>query len=336
MRIAILSAMSLVIASQALCQTAPTPPPDLPKDPHQILSMAATYQLYDPSGNPTEQGTFEYWWASPKVYRSTWTRPSATYSDWHTADGNHSILATGESLKYFEKHMSHSMFTPIPYPFLKDSASMQLDYRERSSNGTKFRCVSMTRVNQGEASVTLPSLAPLYCFDPRLPVLRATIDDSVILTQFNNIAKTQGKFLAREILAFVEQHKMFTTQVEMVGSMDASDSALIPDPRATLVRTEEADQTTLGSVAAGPPVRTQQPAYPVLAKRTLQDGKVILGGTIGVDGKIRDLIIIYGSSKSFADAALEAVAHWEYKPYLVNGEAIEVETTINVLFRLGR
>ncbi|MGC1462849.1 MAG: energy transducer TonB [Terracidiphilus sp.] len=298
--------------------------------------LKATYQLYDQSGNPTEQGTCEYWWASPKVYRSTWTRPSATYSDWHTTDGNHSILATGESLKYFEKHLQQSMLSPIPYPFLRDSASMQLDYRERSRNGTKFPCISMTRVNQGEANVTLPNLAPLYCFDQRLPVLRATIDDSVIVNEFNNIAKIQGKFLAREILAFVEQHKMFAVQVESVDSMGASDSALIPDARATLVKTERADMTHLGSVAAGPPAKTQLPVYPELAMRIHQNGKVILGGTIGVDGKVHDLDIIYGSSKSFADAALEAVSHWEYKPCLVNGEPIEVETTINVVFIPGR
>src|SRR5580700_3890421 len=103
MRSPILLAIFLSVSYQAFSQI-PAPPPDLPKDPRALLEMAAplydftdpslkpwhlkaTYQLYDQSGKPSEQGTFEYWWASPKVYRTTWTRPSATRTDWATSDG---------------------------------------------------------------------------------------------------------------------------------------------------------------------------------------------------------------------------------------------------------
>ncbi len=115
MRWLLLSAFFLTAVMGASGQTATGTTQSLPDDPQKLLAAAepfynfnspelkpwhlkATYQLYDDKGNPSEQGTYEYWWASPQVYRSTWTRRKATYSDWHTADGRHLVLAMGNAL----------------------------------------------------------------------------------------------------------------------------------------------------------------------------------------------------------------------------------------------
>src|SRR6185437_13833117 len=45
------------------------------------------YQRYDEDGKPTQKGSLDYWWASPSVYRTTWTRSGSAYTVWHTADG---------------------------------------------------------------------------------------------------------------------------------------------------------------------------------------------------------------------------------------------------------
>ncbi len=54
---------------------------------------------------------------------------------------------------------------------------------------------------------------------------------------------------------------------------------------------------------------------------------------IGKDGIIRDLSVVSGPPE-LTSAALDAVKQWRYKPYLLNGEVVEVETTINVNFVL--
>jgi TonB family protein len=153
-----------------------------------------------------------------------------------------------------------------------------------------------------------------------------------ILTEFNNIAKVQGKFLVREILAFVEQQKMFTVRVEVVEAWNVADSALTHAPGATL----EADLKDLPGDAPGQLVKKQQPVYPILAMATRRQGTVVLDATIGIDGKVRDLNVIYDPTELFGAAALEAVSHWQYKPYLHNGEPVEVKTIINVFFRQNR
>jgi protein TonB len=63
-------------------------------------------------------------------------------------------------------------------------------------------------------------------------------------------------------------------------------------------------------------------------------GVVVLKAIINKEGHIRDLHVVKGP-KILQDAALDAVRQWEYRPYLLNGEPVEVMTTINVVFALG-
>jgi len=53
------------------------------------------------------------------------------------------------------------------------------------------------------------------------------------------------------------------------------------------------------------------------------------------DGLIGDLRVVSGPPM-LADAAVEAVRQWRYRPYLLNGQPVEVRTTVNVVFTLGR
>jgi len=82
-------------------------------------------------------------------------------------------------------------------------------------------------------------------------------------------------------------------------------------------------------------VKKPQPIYPENAKYSHISGTVLLQATIGKDGKVHDLHIILSSSPLLSDSALQAVSHWEYKPYLLNGEPVEVDTTVNVIYTLG-
>lgn len=76
------------------------------------------------------------------------------------------------------------------------------------------------------------------------------------------------------------------------------------------------------------------PAYPPLAKQARIQGSVVLQATIGKDGAIQNLRVISGHPM-LTQSALDAVKQWKYKPYLLNGEAVEVETTVQVNFTLS-
>jgi protein TonB len=64
-------------------------------------------------------------------------------------------------------------------------------------------------------------------------------------------------------------------------------------------------------------------------------GTVVLHAIISRDGHIDALEVVSGSP-FFVQAALDAVREWRYRPTLLNGEPVEVETTITVVFQLRR
>ncbi len=78
-----------------------------------------------------------------------------------------------------------------------------------------------------------------------------------------------------------------------------------------------------------------RPYYPDVAKAHGIEGLVKLQAVIGRDGRIRDLKLISGHSW-LVEAAMDAVRKWRYQPTLLEGEPVEVSTTIAVVFTLER
>ena len=78
-----------------------------------------------------------------------------------------------------------------------------------------------------------------------------------------------------------------------------------------------------------------KPEYPHLAKVTGTQGVVLLDAVIDKEGSIQSLRVISGH-QLLIKAALDAVQQWRYRPTLLNGEPVEVNTTITVTFTLQR
>jgi protein TonB len=77
-----------------------------------------------------------------------------------------------------------------------------------------------------------------------------------------------------------------------------------------------------------------KPLYPQIAKVAGVQGTVVLHAIVSRDGSIQSLQVVSGHPM-LVNAALDAVRQWRYKPTLLNGEAVEVDTGINVNFVLG-
>jgi periplasmic protein TonB len=87
-------------------------------------------------------------------------------------------------------------------------------------------------------------------------------------------------------------------------------------------------------VSQGLLIKKVQPAYPPLARQARIQGQVLLQAEISKDGAIQNLRLISGHPM-LAPSAIEAVKQWRYKPYYLNGEPVEVETQITVIFSLS-
>ena len=87
-------------------------------------------------------------------------------------------------------------------------------------------------------------------------------------------------------------------------------------------------------VAQGLLIHQVRPQYPAPARSAHIQGAVVLQATIGKDGTIQNLHLLSGHPL-LTQAALEAVQQWRYRPYLLNNEPVEVDTTIQVNFTLN-
>ena len=77
------------------------------------------------------------------------------------------------------------------------------------------------------------------------------------------------------------------------------------------------------------------PVYPVEAKKAKVSGTVILTATIGKDGSVEQLKVVSGPAP-LKQSAMDAVRQWKYKPFLLNGDPVEVETKITVIYSLAK
>jgi len=114
----------------------------------------------------------------------------------------------------------------------------------------------------------------------------------------------------------------------VIGSVLSSTPVAVPK-----IATPQRVRVSSG-VQSGLLIRKVNPAYPPLARQARIQGVVILQAQISKDGNIENLQLISGHPM-LAPAAIEAVKQWKYKPYLLNGEPVEVETQVQVNFTLA-
>lgn len=90
-----------------------------------------------------------------------------------------------------------------------------------------------------------------------------------------------------------------------------------------------------GNVTQANIINRVQPMYPPLARQTRIQGTVKLHAIISKTGTVQQLEVVSGHPL-LVQAALDAVRQWRYRPTLLNGEPVEVDTTIDVVFSLNQ
>ncbi|MGB8540763.1 MAG: TonB family protein [Candidatus Acidiferrales bacterium] len=115
-------------------------------------------------------------------------------------------------------------------------------------------------------------------------------------------------------------------------SLGASDSVAISSQRSLSVPTDSSPGKNLH---VGQLVNLVEPVYPPDAQKNHVEGTVKLRATIGTDGAIKDLQTLSGPP-SLLPAALSAVREWRYDPTLLNGQPIETQENISLVFRLPK
>jgi protein TonB len=76
-----------------------------------------------------------------------------------------------------------------------------------------------------------------------------------------------------------------------------------------------------------------EPIYPTLPKQIHREGRVELRAIIGTDGTIQSLQVVSGDPM-FLNSAIGAVQQWRYRPTILNGQPVEIDTYITVVYTM--
>jgi protein TonB len=115
----------------------------------------------------------------------------------------------------------------------------------------------------------------------------------------------------------------------LLGGLGDASTGAPPPPPPRVTRTRVGGQVQEAKIIARP-----NPVYPPLARQARIQGRVQLHAIIGKDGRVSELQVVSGHPL-LVKSALDAVQNWRYQPTILNGEPVEVDTTIDVNFVLG-
>lgn len=82
-------------------------------------------------------------------------------------------------------------------------------------------------------------------------------------------------------------------------------------------------------------IRRVEPVFPVLARQIGRSGRVELRAVIATDGTIKSLQVVSGDPM-FYQSAMGAVRQWRYMPTILNGQPVEIDTFITVIYNIPR
>ena len=125
----------------------------------------------------------------------------------------------------------------------------------------------------------------------------------------------------------------------MVGGVSGGMLAEMPtSARSTLAKAPEPmpikRMRVASRIAEANLIHDVPPQYPPEAGRARIEGTVVLMAVIGTDGTVKDVRIESGLP-ILAQAAIDAVKQWRYKPYVIDGEPVEVDSRITINFNLS-
>jgi len=280
-------------------------------------------------GKAQAQGTIEEWWASSTLNRVVYTTPAYKGAALQNADGFYRSIGAGPEDADMEMLLRQVVH---PMPTLTELDLGMLVLRSEEVGKVKLDCVMLGQTIRGVGILPL-GLFPTYCLDPGGDSLRLTYDFGGLYIVRNRMGKFLDRTVPLEEAVSSSGRSMLRAKIETLQTAALTEADFVPG--ADMQKADQAPARVPSGVMSGQALNRIKPAYPIEAKQKRMSGAVVLHATIGRDGHVHSLIPISYPEGLLAVSAIAAVRQWTYKPYLVNGEPTEVETTITVNYNIS-
>ena len=329
-------ATSTAAASAPSANTMPTDPAELMKLAAEVNGLHSdklapwhlklSFQLYDFKGKPTEKGTFEEFWITPKKYKVIYTSKSFNQTEWGTEDGGF-FLPVGSSVRRDLQFLIRSrMLNPLE--FVEHGT---LTTRHEMMGNVYVNCVLVSPVPTKRTAVeSLPS--GTYCFSQNEPILR-TVSVAGTTSISNRIIRFQNHYLPKSLQVTDYKRPYLDLQLESIESLNSIDQRDFIPP-ADAEKEDRPVQSGIAGITLGRVLSSPRPDFPVLAMEHGVEGIVVVHVTVGKDGRVLDQYVTSTPDAILVRPALDAVKDYLFSPFVLNGEPVEVEVFVEINFHI--
>ena len=295
-------------------------------------------QLCDVAGEACGPGTIEEWWQSKNTYRIDYISPGFAGTEMHNSDGLFQTEGKGAAPRVLASLLEQAVH---PLPGNLEQLDSQVEMQKHTFSNVALDCIMLDNLvpKNADSRFRLPAQIPLglfptYCFNAGSATLRLTAEVGSQMIVRNGSGKFQDRQIAMSSVVSEAGKVQGTSKVVLLRSGETFAPDLF-QPAGELVAIRSDPAHIAGGIIAGLKLSGSSPAYPQSAKDAHIAGTVVLHAIIGRDGRIRNLRVLSTPDADLAIASLIAVKTWTYKPYLLNGQPTDVDTTITVHFTFG-
>lgn len=290
--------------------------------------LAADFETFDIEGHSDGRGTLDAYWDGKNRWRRTVTYKGAT----QTMISNSGIYQSSEPFHSSagERLLISSLLDPIPRTDVS-AGSPDFVIEGMKAGQLDLRC-AVLRTKR-------PVISPdptAYCVESGHYVLRLSEQPGHESVIFNQTERFGAKLIPRTISVRQGKIERGRLNVLILTEWQPDDQTFMRSAGMIgggMVRSSDT-RGALG-VSGGAIITAKEPRYPDGAAVTHISGTVVIACVINRQGAVSDAEVLSSPYKTLAKAALEAVQQWVYKPYVVDGQPTEVETTIDINFNLG-
>jgi len=273
--------------------------------------IVVSYDQFDEDGDNNNSGIYEEYWAGPKKYRRSYRSGALNQTDVAT---DHGLYRVGDQKWLSEYDLETNVRARIVVPFAHFPIGQDIRGRklEQIFGGSKLPCLLI----DDNPKFTL-STPVQYCFGTDNSTLRYSRDFLWHQVAYNDIFQFQGRSLAREVVVTDGGKPYLDIRIEKLEELNSIDEAVFTPPK---------DSVAIGSRVFAPlpsPRKQVTPSFPPTVRGQRLEIEVEL--LIGKDGRVKKVHATGGPAEA-RWACEDAYKQWQFEPFLVLGEPVEVET----------
>jgi hypothetical protein len=276
-------------------------------------------------------GTVEEWHAGRYQWSRIYSSQTETWNGtlWRVSHIEHYELRPKNmdfAADLLNLHVARPVIDPMYLASIAPPEAMLAISRISPGDGQNFNCVSVTNPNAPGPNGTAAWTMPTMCFDNDLRLRLVSSGDTAI--QFMDFQPFQDKNVARTVRVLVNGQLNSEMKVTLLEDFDPAINGafLKPPPKAVPqpYAIEDGDPPLVS-------VYEQGTTIPLLGDGTPFRGTVSVTAIVRKDGSVKALTPAAGPLQPVQDAVCIAVSKWKYRPYLIDGQPVEVRVNVSYL-----